>query len=61
MVIQKVFGWKNYHLYEFNIAGETIGDPEKNTYGKVDYNAKETRIFTETKVFGYEYDFGDEW
>ena len=61
MVIQKVFGWKADHLYEFKVSGETIGDPENNTYEKVDYNAKETWIFSETRTFDYAYDFGDDW
>ncbi len=51
MVIQKVYGWQDDHLYEFKVSGETIGDPENNTYEKVDYNAKETWIFFETRTF----------
>ena len=33
----------------------------KKTYEKADYNAKETRVFSEIRTFDYEYDCGDEW
>lgn len=61
MVIQKVFGWEDYHLYEFNVEGDRIGDLENDEFGDITYDSKITPIFSDKKVFYYEYDFGDSW
>lgn len=61
MVIQKVFGWEDYHLYEFNVEGDRIGDLENDEFGDITYDSKTTLIFSDKKDFYYEYDFGDSW
>lgn len=61
MVIQKVFGWEDYHLYEFIVDGNKIGNLENDDFGHLTSEAKDTLIFTNKKKFQYEYDFGDAW
>ena len=67
--IQVVFGWKNYHLYEFDIDGHKIGAPEdymKNV-PSTDEGVIDSRIVTldlivePTEKFKYDYDWGDNW
>jgi hypothetical protein len=60
-VIQRVFGWEDYHLYEFNVEGDQIGDLENDEFGSIAYEAMTTPIFSDKKKFSYEYDFGDGW
>ena len=60
-VIQRVFGWEDYHLYEFNVEGDQIGDLENDEFGSITYEAMTTPIFSDKKKFSYEYDFGDGW
>lgn len=61
MVIQKVFGWEDYHLYAFNVDGDRIGLKEIDESGKTDYDSSDTVIFSDKNSFSYEYDFGDSW
>lgn len=61
MVIQKVFGWEDYHLYEFMVDGDKIGNLENDDFGDITYESKNTLIFSDKKEFSYEYDFGDGW
>ena len=60
-VIQRVFGWEDYHLYEFVVEGDRIGDLENDEFGSTAYEAATTPIFSDKKKFSYQYDFGDGW
>lgn len=64
LVLQRVMGWDNYHLYQFFIQGISYGDPDPD-YGLTDVNARKVRLWqvlTEPKMkFVYQYDFGDDW
>jgi hypothetical protein len=74
-VIQKSFGWKNYHLFKFLDAGRTLIDFEQTTnsfdIGHFDpeddipeIDAKTIKlheIFNLHKKINYIYDFGDHW
>jgi hypothetical protein len=65
-VIQAVFGWQDYHLFEFRIAEKRYGipAPEQDFDRKV-LQAKLMRLETLAAKgidrFAYEYDFGDGW
>ena len=60
-------GWKNYHLYEFNIEGYRIGvlDENETGYGSdrlLDSNAVTLKdVIANQDSFEYLYDFGDNW
>jgi len=66
-IIQEVMGWEDYHLYEFNLNGESIGlvdddaldsNPELKDSEKI----KLLKYLNEEKQkFLYIYDFGDSW
>jgi len=69
-VIQAVFGWSNYHLFEFSPQGlgsyPTISISSDLEWDeKPDMNATRTKlskIFTKEKQkYIYTYDFGDSW
>jgi len=61
-------GWRNYHLFEFNLDGFRIGMMEENEFG---YRKQELLdatkvslsdiISPESDSFSYIYDFGDCW
>lgn len=59
VMIQKVFGWDDCHLYEFNVKGEKIGLEEISQFGELNYNSKDTVVFRDEKIFSYEYDLAD--
>ena len=65
-IIQEVMGWKNYHLYEFKVDGNTIADKSivEEDLSPIS-EAKEVMledIFTHIgKSVKYVYDFGDWW
>ena len=65
-IIQGVMGWKNYHLYYFNINKKRIELPDKEGYAayKIE-NSKKVKlrdyIIKEKQGSVYEYDFGDSW
>ncbi|MBI2855057.1 MAG: plasmid pRiA4b ORF-3 family protein [Chloroflexi bacterium] len=67
LVLQKVMGWSNYHLYEFEIAGKEYGEPDPDVdFGESDIvNAKRTKLWKVLPAVGskftYTYDFGDDW
>lgn len=64
LVIQKVMGWENYHLYQFTIDGTEYGEPSSDAWSEVKNTrlAKLNRVATgEGSSFMYEYDFGDGW
>ena len=67
--IQIVFGWKNYHLYEFLIDGHILGAPEdyvanisSTEEGVIDARDITLDLIIEPgEKFSYVYDFGDSW
>jgi hypothetical protein len=67
-IIQISMGWKNYHLFEFNLDGYKVGMIEGNDYGFGNsYVLDATRVALsdvlslENDRFDYDYDFGDRW
>jgi len=68
-VIQEVFGWGDYHLYQFSPTGygsyPVIGIPSKDDWEQPEMDSMKTKlkkIFTQEKQsFNYIYDFGDDW
>ncbi len=65
-VIQDVFGWLDYHLHEFRIAGVRYGDPASDEEGDPELqDESEARLrklgLKEGSRFDYLYDFGDNW
>src|SRR5437588_758670 len=68
-IIQVVFGWENYHLYQFSSKGwgsrpvYKVPDPQDYGYESEDSRAtKLSEVFTDLKqTFTYIYDFGDGW
>ena len=63
-VIQEVMGWENYHLHLFRFGNKEYGipDPEYPSEMRND-RGRRLREFLryEGDVFGYVYDFGDNW
>jgi hypothetical protein len=65
-VIQAVFGWEGYHLFEFTIGEKLYGvpDPEED-FGREVLSAKlaklDALVAKGVDRFGYIYDFGDGW
>jgi len=65
-IIQRVMGWRNYHLHMFRISRKIYGDPEDDETGMMG-TKNETRYrinqfgLHEKSKFSYEYDFGDSW
>lgn len=65
-VIQAVFGWQDYHLFEFAIGEKLYGIPERaHGYGRKLMHARSVRLATLIDKgidrFTYTYDFGDDW
>lgn len=67
-IIQIAMGWKNYHMFEFDVEGYRIGeiDEEEEDYGDgqlLDATtvALKDIITQKGDVINYEYDFGDSW
>ncbi|MBC7890213.1 MAG: plasmid pRiA4b ORF-3 family protein [Ferruginibacter sp.] len=67
-IIQIAMGWKNYHLFEFNLDGYRVGMIEENgeQYGsnlRLDANKTLLKdvVSLEKDNFLYNYDFGDGW
>ena len=69
LVIQALFGWGNYHLYQFSptgyVSSPVIAIPSKDDWEKPEMNSMKTKlnkIFSQEKqTFNYIYDFGDDW
>lgn len=73
--IQAAMGWTNSHLHEFEIRGESFGDPQSSDGGWGDAewdddSASDTSMVALSEVvvrthkkfkFTYTYDFGDHW
>jgi len=70
-IIQAAFAWQDYHIFNFDFEDTVVclSDPEYalgEFYGAgvEELNAKKIKIdklFTERKLFIYEYDLGDSW
>ena len=68
-LIQLVFGWEDYHAYQFCPKGygsnPVIAIPLEDDWEKPEMNALKTKlnkVFTaEKQSFTYIYDFGDDW
>jgi hypothetical protein len=71
-VIQRVFDWRNYHLYDFTIYNQATEEKElrmvpfeedlefdSNAIVMKDYILSD--VFPENKKMVYTYDFGDDW
>ncbi|MEA3514413.1 MAG: plasmid pRiA4b ORF-3 family protein [Nanoarchaeota archaeon] len=63
-IIQKVMGWTNTHLFEFDMGDLSIGTPQED-FGDEVQDAKKIKInkifFEKAQKLGYTYDFGDCW
>lgn len=61
-VFQMVFGWLDYHLFEFEIAGRRFEAPDEDAEfedaSKADLRSLKLK---EGDRFQYVYDFGDNW
>ena len=62
-VLQAAFGWWDYHLHEFDIAGVRYGidDGEGWEPPKDERRARLGRLAPIGSSFTYTYDFGDDW
>lgn len=67
-IIQIAMGWKNYHLFEFNLDGYRVGMVNENDYeegGNELLDSTRTLLTDilslENDSFNYNYDFGDGW
>ena len=64
IAIQIAFGWENYHMHEFRINDERIGEKEfldDNTVLEGSNTLLSQKIIFEKQTFSYLYDFGDNW
>lgn len=63
-VIQRVMGWTDSHLHEFDLDKERIGMKDEDSPAEVkDENRIRlySRLKSEGSRFHYTYDFGDDW
>lgn len=65
LAIQAAMGWKNYHLYNFEMNGEVISNDDEEDYDRADLNADDELIadyfIDEGDMADYNYDYGDGW
>jgi hypothetical protein len=65
-VIQASFGWRDYHLYEFEVGGRRYGIPDPDfAFDREVRSARNVKLEAliaqgHTRL-GYTYDFGDGW
>lgn len=64
-MLQILFGWKDYHLHDFEIQGRLSTDTETH-YSEYDQGERDERIplaqaLGLSKSLSYRYDFGDSW
>jgi hypothetical protein len=61
-VFQLLFGWQDYHLYDFLVGESRFEAPDPEAEGE---NARRVRLrafgFKATDRFSYRYDWGDGW
>lgn len=63
-VLQAAFGWRDYHLHEFEIDGVRYGTDDGEASGpsqKSERRARLGAVTEEATTFEYVYDFGDNW
>lgn len=61
-ILQIALGWKNYHLFQFDLNKKFIGLPDPDdskTISAIDTSLK--KMLVQGSKFEYEYDFGDYW
>ena len=60
--IQAAMGWGDHHLYAFDVAGRSYGDPARVDDVKDDMRLTVTGVLKSgVRRFTYTYDFGDDW
>jgi len=60
--IQVLFGWYDYHLYEFVLDGTRFEMPHDESEGEDSTKAKLSKVIVDpSQVLEYIYDFGDSW
>jgi hypothetical protein len=61
-IIQLVFSWSDYHLYEFEVAGRRFQPPdtESDAEDSTQISLEDLRL-RRGSLFTYTYDFGDSW
>ncbi len=71
-VVQNIFGWRNYHLYDFTVYDQETGKSELRLVPNeedLDYDSNAVvmkgytlaEVFNENMKMVYTYDFGDNW
>jgi hypothetical protein len=61
-IIQLLFEWYDYHLYEFNVAGVRYEYPDAEAVGRDSTRIRISRLgLSVGDEFTYTYDFGDDW
>jgi hypothetical protein len=66
-IIQYAMGWENSHLFEFNVKGSRIGEPNEYDEGFGGELIDASRVTIGAMISGnkgtinYTYDFGDSW
>jgi hypothetical protein len=65
-VFQLLFGWQDYHLYEFEVAGRRFSTPDDDRWDEIpSEDATRATLHDLTLQAGaeflYTYDFGDSW
>jgi hypothetical protein len=63
-ILQIAFGWKNYHLFQFDVNKKIISSPDPDFDDHTTIPAHEIplkKLLTLHQLFEYEYDFGDYW
>jgi len=68
LIIQIVMGWTNSHLYEFNMDGYRIAEPNEEFDSELDIETVDSATVDLDSIisglkgqFEYIYDFGDSW
>lgn len=66
LALQHAFGWKNYHLYEFQVGRQRVAAPDPDRSERpAPLDPRKTRLaellLPRTRRIAYVYDFGDEW
>jgi len=60
--IQILFGWYDYHLYQFEIDSRCFEAPDEEAEGEDSTRTRLSKLITGPgQVFHYVYDFGDNW
>jgi len=61
-IIQLMFEWYDYHLYEFTVSGVKYQAPDSESEGEDSTRTRIAQLRLSTGLeFTYVYDFGDDW